>query len=178
MALATAPSSRPARPDQGPMVAAWRAPGQVASSFAAVVVCLLALLADRGSADRAGPRGKHARRGRRDEEIEAARNARQQRGSATWPSYFPADSWELNNPAIWESDQTRLLFKNLRPLADGTVELKPCTLLFFPKNPRPNRPRRSSRSSCARSKARSCASTSRSCSRASICRSASSSAAA
>lgn len=48
--------------------------------------------------------------------------------------YFPPGSWELENPAIWQSEQSRLLFKTLRPLPDGTVELRPCTLLFFPKS--------------------------------------------
>ena len=48
--------------------------------------------------------------------------------------YFPPDSWELDHPAVWQSDQTRLLFKTLTPLKDGTVELRPCTLLFFPKD--------------------------------------------
>jgi hypothetical protein len=47
--------------------------------------------------------------------------------------HFPPGAWELDNPAIWESDQTRLVFKTLRPLKDGTVELRPCTLLYFPK---------------------------------------------
>jgi len=46
--------------------------------------------------------------------------------------YFAPGSWELENPAIWETDQTLLLFKDPKPLPDGTVELRHCTLLFFP----------------------------------------------
>jgi hypothetical protein len=67
-----------------------------------------------------------------DEQVDEARGAvnARQRDVA---QYFAADAWELGNPAIWQSEQTRLLFKTMTPLADGTVELKPCTLLFFPK---------------------------------------------
>src|SRR3954453_8217788 len=48
--------------------------------------------------------------------------------------YFAPDSWELKNPAIWESERSRLLFKTLSPLPDGSVELKPCTMVFFSKS--------------------------------------------
>lgn len=67
-----------------------------------------------------------------DEQVDEARNAvnARQRDVA---QFFAADAWELGNPAIWQSEQTRLLFKTMTPLADGTVELKPCTLLFFPR---------------------------------------------
>jgi hypothetical protein len=110
--------------------------GQVASSLAAVVVAyalywlIVVPLIEPVLEERTIARAT-------DEEIEAARNHinSRQRDIA---SYFPADSWELKNPAIWESDQTRLLFKNLRPLADGSVELKPCTLVFFSKNSGPD----------------------------------------
>ena len=67
-----------------------------------------------------------------DEQVEKARTevSGRQRNVA---QYFPADSWELGNPAIWESEQTRLLFKTIDPQPDGTVKLMPCTLLFFPR---------------------------------------------
>ena len=47
-----------------------------------------------------------------DEQVEKARTevSGRQRDVA---QYFPADSWELGNPAIWESEQTRLLFKTI-----------------------------------------------------------------
>ncbi len=47
--------------------------------------------------------------------------------------YFAPGSWELDNPAIWETDQTLLLFKKPDPQPDGTVKLQHCTLLFFPR---------------------------------------------
>lgn len=47
--------------------------------------------------------------------------------------YFGEGCWELDSPAVWQSDQTRLLFKTLTPKPDGSVELMPCTVLFFPK---------------------------------------------
>jgi hypothetical protein len=59
----------------------------------------------------------------------AAQSARKQALAA----YFPPGSWELDNPAVWETDQTLLLFKTPKPLADGTVELRYCTLLYFPR---------------------------------------------
>jgi lipopolysaccharide export system protein LptA len=67
-----------------------------------------------------------------DSQINAAREtvSVRQRDVA---QYFAPDSWELKNPAIWESERARLLFKTLSPLPDGSVELKPCTLLFFSK---------------------------------------------
>ena len=49
--------------------------------------------------------------------------------------FFPADSWEQQGPAIWQSDAMgmRLLFKTFTPKPDGTVEFRPCTLMLFPK---------------------------------------------
>jgi len=75
-----------------------------------------------------------------DEEIGEARvevNARQREVA----SYFPPGSWELDNPAIWQSDQTRLLFKTLEPQPDGSVVVNPCTVLFFPKDHDPAAPK-------------------------------------
>lgn len=131
MGLAAAPSSRTA----GGIKAGWSRmarTGQVASSFAAVVCAyflywLIAVpLIEPGLEPTTAIRATEA-------DVEAARNAvgARQREMA---KFFPAGSWELSNPAIWESERARLLFKNLRPLPDGTVELAPCTVLFFPKN--------------------------------------------
>ncbi len=53
--------------------------------------------------------------------------------------YFPPGSWELDRPQVWQSDQTRLLFKTLTPQSNGTVKLFPCTVLFFPKEQSPER---------------------------------------
>ncbi len=67
-----------------------------------------------------------------DEQIESARVdvTLRQREIA---QYFGPDDWEANSPAISQSGQIRLLFKTLTPKPDGTVELRPCTLMFFPK---------------------------------------------
>ena len=46
--------------------------------------------------------------------------------------YFSPDDWEANKPAIWRSGQMRLLYKTIEPQSDGTVALRPCTLMFFP----------------------------------------------
>ncbi len=107
--------------------------GQVASSFAAVVVVywlywLIAVPLIEPSVERQATTASVS-----DEQFDRARQdvSSRQRDMA---QYFPADAWEQQNPAIWESGQTRLLFKTLRPLPDGTVELHPCTVLMFSKN--------------------------------------------
>ena len=48
--------------------------------------------------------------------------------------YFSPEDWEAKDPAIWQSGQMRLLFGELAPQQDGTVELRPCTVMFFPKS--------------------------------------------
>ena len=70
-----------------------------------------------------------------EEEILAARQAPSARKLAM-SKYFPPGSWELENPAIWESAQTLLLFKTPQPLPDGRLKLESCTLLFFPNGRR------------------------------------------
>ncbi len=70
-----------------------------------------------------------------EEEILAARQAPSARKLAM-SKYFPPGSWELDNPAIWESAQTLLLFKTPQPLPDGRLRLESCTLLFFPNGRR------------------------------------------
>ncbi len=67
-----------------------------------------------------------------EDEVRAAREQVSVRNDAV-ARYFPEGAWERDRPSIWQSDQTQLLFKSLEPMPDGTVELHPCTLLFFPK---------------------------------------------
>lgn len=67
-----------------------------------------------------------------EQQLRAAREAPSARKQAL-AQYFPPGSWELDNPAIWETDQTLLLFKSPTPRPDGTVDLEHCTLLFFPR---------------------------------------------
>ncbi len=107
--------------------------GQIASSFAAVLVVywlywLIAVPLIEPNVERQTTTARVT-----DEQIERARQdvSSRQRDVA---QYFPADAWEQQNPAILESGQTRLLFKTMRPLPDGTVELHPCTALMFSKN--------------------------------------------
>ena len=129
MALASAPSSRSA----GLLRLLWSRlsrSGQVAGSFVAVVSAyalywLIAVpLIEPSLEQKAVARTPEAQ----VNEARGAVNARQRDVA----QFFAADAWELGNPAIWQSDQTRLLFKTMTPLADGTVKLMPCTLLFFP----------------------------------------------
>ena len=47
---------------------------------------------------------------------------------------FPAGSWELDNPKILESDQIKLLLRDYANLSDGGVEIRPCTVIFTPKD--------------------------------------------
>ena len=56
--------------------------------------------------------------------------------------YFSPGEWETDAPKIWQSDQMRLLFQELKILPDGSVQLKPCTLMFFPKKKDPAAPER------------------------------------
>jgi len=74
-----------------------------------------------------------------EEEILAARQAPSARKLAM-SKYFPAGSWELDNPAIWESEQTLLLFKTPQPMSDGRLKLESCTLMFFPNGRRQGDP--------------------------------------
>jgi hypothetical protein len=67
-----------------------------------------------------------------DEVIEEARadvTARQREIAR----YFEPGDWETDKPAIGQSGEVRLLYKTLKPKSDGTVELRPCTLMFFAK---------------------------------------------
>jgi hypothetical protein len=67
-----------------------------------------------------------------DEEIREARQAAGALGQEL-AKYFPPGSWELDNPAIFESDQTLFLFKSPEPLPGGLLKLRWCTLISLPK---------------------------------------------
>jgi hypothetical protein len=130
MGLLAAPSMRPSAAAKWSWWTLART-GQVASSFAAVLAAyflywlIVVPLIEPTLDDKPIARAT-------DEQVEAAHenvNSRQREIA----QYFPPGSWELKNPAIFESDRARLLFKSLRPLPDGRVELEPCTLLFFSK---------------------------------------------
>lgn len=43
---------------------------------------------------------------------------------------FPPDAWERQHPKLVETEQATLLIRDYQPLADGRLELKPCTLIF------------------------------------------------
>ena len=45
--------------------------------------------------------------------------------------WFAAGTWELEQPKILETSQGKLLFNEYRNLADGVVELKPCSIVFL-----------------------------------------------
>jgi hypothetical protein len=67
-----------------------------------------------------------------DEQIERARTdvTVRQRELA---KYFEPDDWEAKGPKFINSGQMRVLFDKLNTRPDGTLELEPCTLLFFPR---------------------------------------------
>jgi len=48
---------------------------------------------------------------------------------------FPPGAWELDQPKVFESRQTKLLFKDYTKQTPNTVELRPCTLIFLPEEP-------------------------------------------
>ncbi|MEX0676867.1 MAG: hypothetical protein WD063_07310 [Pirellulales bacterium] len=117
---------QPARPSRAALVR------QALASFAAVVGCywlywLVAVpLIEPGVEDRPVDVASQ-------EEIDAARGdvTSRQREVAR---YFSPDDWEADKPTIWQSGEMRLLFKSVRSNPDGTVKLRPCTLMFFPKS--------------------------------------------
>lgn len=65
------------------------------------------------------------------EDIEAARRQvpQQRRELARW---FKEGDWELDNPKVLETAHGKLLLKEYTNLENGVVELKPCTMVFFP----------------------------------------------
>jgi lipopolysaccharide export system protein LptA len=75
-------------------------------------------------------------------EIEAARNQvpQQRRELARW---FEEGDWELENPKVLETANGKLLVKEYTNLGGGLVELKPCTMVFFPGGARESAEERS-----------------------------------
>jgi len=67
-----------------------------------------------------------------DEQIERARGdiTVRQRELAR---FFNPEDWEAKGPKFINSGQMRVLFDKLNTRRDGTLELEPCTLLFFPR---------------------------------------------
>jgi hypothetical protein len=49
---------------------------------------------------------------------------------------FPPGSWELGNPKVVETAQCTLLLQDYKPTEDGSMELKPCTLIFYMADPK------------------------------------------
>ncbi|MCS7305284.1 MAG: hypothetical protein NZ602_09290 [Thermoguttaceae bacterium] len=48
---------------------------------------------------------------------------------------FAPGAWELDQPKVFESRQTKLLFKDYAKQRPNAVELRPCTLIFVPDEP-------------------------------------------
>lgn len=46
---------------------------------------------------------------------------------------FPEGSWELQQPTVLRSDQVTILLHDFKELDDGSLQIKPCTLVFFGK---------------------------------------------
>ena len=65
-----------------------------------------------------------------DEQIEQARTDVTQRQREV-AGYFDEGDWERNNPMLWQRGPVRLLFQEIEPQDDGSVLLKPCTLMIF-----------------------------------------------
>lgn len=58
-------------------------------------------------------------------------NAKRQRADLGY--WFNDDDWEMNSPKIIDTPQGKLLFDDYRPLDNGLMELKPCTMVFLSK---------------------------------------------
>ena len=67
-------------------------------------------------------------------DIERIREADQQR-RAKYASYFPAGSWELDQPIMLESEGVELLMKDYENLSDGRIRLSQCTMLYISNEP-------------------------------------------
>jgi len=48
---------------------------------------------------------------------------------------FPEGSWELNQPKVLHTDQATILLQEFNQLQDGSLHVKPCTLVFFGDKP-------------------------------------------
>ena len=57
--------------------------------------------------------------------------------AAQLESLFQPGSWELDSPTVLETDLGMLLIQDYAPLADGRLELKPCTVILYTSADRP-----------------------------------------
>ncbi len=48
---------------------------------------------------------------------------------------FPEGSWELNQPKVLHTEQATILLQDFEQLQDGSLHVKPCTLVFFGDEP-------------------------------------------
>src|SRR5436190_22784835 len=49
----------------------------------------------------------------------------------TFDDLFDDGSWELDDPKVIETDSCTTLLRDYKPLPDGRLEIKPCTLIFY-----------------------------------------------
>ena len=70
--------------------------------------------------------------GASEEQVEAARMLvpQQRKELSAW---FREGDWELDNPKILETATAKLLLKDYRDLGEGRVEIRPCTMVLFPR---------------------------------------------
>jgi len=66
------------------------------------------------------------------EDLERTRG-RPHRHDALLAKLFQEGSWEREGPKVLESDQAMLLLDEHRPVGETTMEIVPCTILFFPE---------------------------------------------
>ena len=45
--------------------------------------------------------------------------------------FFPEGSWELDNPKVLRSQQATVLLQEYKVLKDGSLQLRPCTIVFY-----------------------------------------------
>jgi len=64
-----------------------------------------------------------------DEAAALEANAEKQRADLRY--WFGEHDWELDTPKIIETPQCKLLFDDYRPMENGLVELKPCSMVFL-----------------------------------------------
>lgn len=48
--------------------------------------------------------------------------------------HFPDGSWELEDPKVLRSQQVTVLFQDFEQLVDGSLKVKPCTLVYYGKD--------------------------------------------
>jgi hypothetical protein len=67
-----------------------------------------------------------------DQDLERPRR-RKHRHDALLAKLFEKGAWEREGPKVLESDQAMLLLDEHRPVGEKTMEIVPCTILFFPE---------------------------------------------